>query len=104
MTAWLRYMYNSPMAEITLTVLTAYATYLVGDQLFGVSGVLAVVILGALPPGRTRPCLLNHLHGSEPDHGVYHVGNAPGRDRLCGRLGPAVCCDPRFAAISARIT
>ena len=49
MTAWLRFMYNNPMAEITLTVLTAYATYLVGDRLFGVSGVLAVVILGALP-------------------------------------------------------
>jgi NhaP-type Na+/H+ or K+/H+ antiporter len=47
MTAWLRFMYNNPMAEITLTVLTAYATYVVGDRLFGVSGVLAVVILGA---------------------------------------------------------
>ena len=49
MTAWLRFMYNNPMAEITLTVLTAYATYLVGDRLFGVSGVLAVVVLGAAP-------------------------------------------------------
>lgn len=49
MTAWLRFMYNNRMAEITLTVLTAYATYLVGDRLFGVSGVLAVVILGAMP-------------------------------------------------------
>ena len=49
MTAWLRFMYNNPLAEITLTVLTAYATYLVGDRLFGVSGVLAVVILGAVP-------------------------------------------------------
>lgn len=48
MTAWLRFMYNNPMAEITLTVLTAYATYLVGDRLFGVSGVLAVVVLGAM--------------------------------------------------------
>jgi NhaP-type Na+/H+ or K+/H+ antiporter len=47
MTAWLRFMYNNPMAEITLTVLTAYATYVVGDRLFGVSGVLAVVMLGA---------------------------------------------------------
>ena len=41
-------MHNNPMAEITLTVLTAYATYLVGDRLFGVSGVLAVVVLGAM--------------------------------------------------------
>ena len=49
MTTWLRFMYNKPMAEITLTVLTAYATYPVGDRLFGVSGVLAVVVLGAAP-------------------------------------------------------
>ena len=45
-TVWLRYMYNNAMGEITLTIVGAYATYLVGDQLFHVSGVLAVVILG----------------------------------------------------------
>lgn len=45
-TFWLRYMYNSPMAEITLTIVSAYSTYIVADELMHVSAVLAVVILG----------------------------------------------------------
>jgi len=45
-TLWLRYMYNAPMPEITLTLAGAYMTYLVADRLLGVSGVLAVVTLG----------------------------------------------------------
>jgi NhaP-type Na+/H+ or K+/H+ antiporter len=42
-------MYNNVMGEIILTVVAAFATYLVSDQLFHVSGVLAVVVLGANP-------------------------------------------------------
>ena len=34
------------MPEIMLTIVSAYMTYLVGDRLLGVSGVLAVVALG----------------------------------------------------------
>ncbi len=49
---WLRYMYNTPMAEITLTIMATYGTYIVGDELLHVSAVLAVVTLGAL-----RNCL-----------------------------------------------
>ena len=45
---WLRYMYNIPTAEITLTIVATYGTYIVGDSLFHVSAVLAVVTLGAL--------------------------------------------------------
>ena len=45
---WLRYMYNVPTAEITLTIVATYGTYIVGDELFHVSAVLAVVTLGAL--------------------------------------------------------
>ncbi len=45
---WLRYMYNTPMAEITLTIVATYGTYIVADELFHVSAVLAVVTLGAL--------------------------------------------------------
>lgn len=45
-TLWLRFMYNKPLAEISLTVAAAYGTYIVGEQLFGVSPVLAVVFLG----------------------------------------------------------
>lgn len=75
MTAWLRFMYNNPMAEITLTVLTAYATYVVGDQLLGVSGVLAVVILGA------QPWVDAEVH-------VGMVGYAHRLRRLCGLRAP----------------
>jgi NhaP-type Na+/H+ or K+/H+ antiporter len=45
-TLWLRFMYNTPMAEITLTIVAAYGTYIVSDELMKVSPVLAVVILG----------------------------------------------------------
>ncbi len=45
-TLWLRYMYNTPLAEITLTIVSAYSTYIVCDELMHVSAVLAVVILG----------------------------------------------------------
>ena len=36
------------MAEITLTIIATYGTYIVADELFHVSAVLAVVTLGAL--------------------------------------------------------
>ena len=39
------------LAEITLTIVTAFATYLVANNLFGSSGVLAVVFLGMHWPG-----------------------------------------------------
>lgn len=41
-------MYNTPMAEITLTIVSAYGTYIVADELMHVSAVLAVVLLGEL--------------------------------------------------------
>ena len=44
---WLRYMYNTPMAEVTLTIIATYGAYIVADELFHVSAVLAVVTLGA---------------------------------------------------------
>ena len=46
MTLWLRFMYNKPLAEISLTIAAAYGTYIVANELFGVSPVLAVVFLG----------------------------------------------------------
>jgi NhaP-type Na+/H+ or K+/H+ antiporter len=48
-TLWLRLMYNNEMGEIILTIVAAFGTYLVSDQLLHVSGVLAVVVLGATP-------------------------------------------------------
>ena len=48
LTLWLRFIYNNEMTEILLTIVTAFATYLVADQLVDASGVLAVVTLGEL--------------------------------------------------------
>lgn len=63
MTLWLRFMYNKPMAEISLTLAGAYGTYIVGEQLFGVSPVLAVVFLGTPFPPQTSelPYIEPHL-------------------------------------------
>ena len=52
-TLWLRFIYNNEMTEIMLTIVTAFASYLVADQLADASGVLAVVTLGACPAGIT---------------------------------------------------
>lgn len=59
-TVWLRFMYNNFLGEITLTIAAAYATYLVADQLFGVSAVLAVVVLGALTVLSFWPIMKGH--------------------------------------------
>ena len=37
------------LAEITLTIVTTFGCYVVANNLFGCSGVLAVVFLGADP-------------------------------------------------------
>ena len=48
-----------PLAQISLSVALPYVTYLVADQAFGVSGVIAVVMAGMtlnyLGPGRMTP-------------------------------------------------
>lgn len=48
-----------PLAQISLSVALPYVTYLVGDRLLGVSGVIAVVMAGMtlnyLGPGRLAP-------------------------------------------------
>lgn len=48
-----------PLAQISLSVALPYVTYLVADRLFGVSGVIAVVMAGMtlnyLGPGRMSP-------------------------------------------------
>ena len=56
MTLWLRTMFNKPLAEISLTIASAYATYIVADQLFGVSAVLAIVFLGKHSTPRLSSC------------------------------------------------
>lgn len=43
---WLSRVFNDAVVEITITLASTYFTYYVGDDLLGVSGVLAVVTLG----------------------------------------------------------
>lgn len=54
-----------PLAQISLSVALPYVSYLVADQLFGVSGVIAVVMAGMtlnyLGPGRLAPSALTNL-------------------------------------------
>ena len=43
---WLQNVYNDALVEITITLVATYLTYVIGEFVFGVSGVLAVVMLG----------------------------------------------------------
>lgn len=46
MVAWLRYIYNQDVVEVTLTIVAAMGSFIVANEILGVSGVLAVLILG----------------------------------------------------------
>ena len=52
----LRHLFNLPLAEITVSVALAYVTYIIGDVLVDVSGVVAVVVAAMTfaVEGRTR--------------------------------------------------
>lgn len=43
---WLSHVFNDALVEITITLASTYITFYVGEGLFQVSGVLAVVTLG----------------------------------------------------------
>lgn len=43
---WLQRVFNDAMVEITITLASTYLTYYIGEEILGVSGVLAVVMLG----------------------------------------------------------
>lgn len=43
---WIAHVYNDAVVEITITLASTYITYYIGEELLGVSGVLAVVTLG----------------------------------------------------------
>jgi len=53
---WIGRLFNQPLIEITLTISAAYIAYFIAENLFHVSGVVAVVSLGLLVAslGRTR--------------------------------------------------
>ena len=45
---WLSHIFNDALVEITITLAATYLTYYIGDIWLGVSGVLAVVVLGLI--------------------------------------------------------
>ncbi|MFT7053209.1 MAG: NhaP-type Na+/H+ or K+/H+ antiporter [Psychromonas sp.] len=53
---WIGRLFNQPLIEITLTISAAYIAYFIAEDIFEVSGVVAVVSLGVLVSsiGRTR--------------------------------------------------
>jgi len=63
---WVGRLFNQPIVEITLTISAAYIAYFIAENLFHVSGVVAVVTLGLLLAsiGRTRisPEVAEFLH------------------------------------------
>jgi len=65
-THWMSRTFNAPLIEITLTLVLAYATMLVAEALFHVSGVIAVVTAGLWMSGRGRlqisPEVVHFLH------------------------------------------
>ena len=46
MVIWLRYIYNHDVVEVTMTIVAALGSFFVGNEILGVSGVLAVLSLG----------------------------------------------------------
>ncbi|ESO95291.1 hypothetical protein LOTGIDRAFT_160411 [Lottia gigantea] len=49
---WLSRIFNDCLSEITITLASTYLTYYIGEQFLGVSGVLAVVVLGVVMSGK----------------------------------------------------
>ena len=43
---WLQHVFNDAMVEITITLAATYLTFYIGEEVLGISGVLAVVMLG----------------------------------------------------------
>ncbi|XP_064602724.1 LOW QUALITY PROTEIN: sperm-specific sodium:proton exchanger-like [Liolophura sinensis] len=48
---WLSRIFNDALVEITITLASTYITYYIGDVFLGVSGVIAVVVLGVVVSG-----------------------------------------------------
>ena len=63
---WCGRLFNQPLVEITLTITAAYIAYFIAENLFHVSGVVAVVVLGLVLAsfGRTKisPEVADFLH------------------------------------------
>ncbi|KAL9955551.1 hypothetical protein ACROYT_G036889 [Oculina patagonica] len=43
---WLQHVFNDAMVEITITLASTYLTFYIGEEVLGISGVIAVVMLG----------------------------------------------------------
>ena len=43
---WLQHVFNDALVEITITLASTYLTFYIGEEILGISGVIAVVMLG----------------------------------------------------------
>lgn len=43
---WLQHVFNDALVEITITLASTYLTFYIGEEVLGISGVIAVVMLG----------------------------------------------------------
>lgn len=75
--AWVGRVFNQPLVEITVTISAAYIAYYIAENVFHVSGVVAVVSLGLILAsfGRTRisPEVADFLHHFW--HMMAHIAN-----------------------------
>eukprot|EP00210_Caulerpa_lentillifera_P006651 g6354.t1 len=62
-TFWIQYIYNDLLTEISLTLVSAYLTFYVAEDVAEVSGVLAVVALGLFMGSFAKDRISSSVHG-----------------------------------------
>ncbi len=60
---WIRHVFNDALVEITVTIVAAYLTYFLAENVLHVSGVLAVVALGLAMSGYGRTSVSPEVEG-----------------------------------------
>ncbi|GMH39853.1 hypothetical protein BSKO_07757 [Bryopsis sp. KO-2023] len=70
-TYWLALVFNDAIVEISITLVTTYLTFYVAEDLFAVSGVLAVVVLGVVMSAMASNRISPEVH--EPMHVFWEM-------------------------------
>ena len=70
-TFWIQYIYNDLLTEISVTLVTAYLTFYVAEDVAEVSGVLAVVALGLFMGSFAKDRISSAVH--EPMHVFWEM-------------------------------
>ncbi|GMH43152.1 hypothetical protein BSKO_11074 [Bryopsis sp. KO-2023] len=70
-TLWIKFVFNDLLVEISLTFVSAYLTFYLAEDVWGVSGVLAVVALGIFMGTFARDRVSSRVH--EPMHVFWEM-------------------------------